>query len=139
MPRKSNQPKQLVAVKLLHRSSNLGGVCKFCFAPQPWKEGEVCSTRTQMRAIAENPVRRIAAEKKTGAPLKEFALKKRCADCPVCQLPRKISEQLRNRNRQAISIDVVVEWLLVEHGIAISRKQFIMHSRARHGLPLGRR
>jgi len=69
---------------------------------------------------------------KGGLSLVEYARKKRAADCPVCQLPEGIRQQMRMASDKKIKRTVVLEWLTQEQGLAITDSDLTVHYSGKH-------
>ncbi len=62
-----------------------------------------------------------------------FVDAKRGVGCAVCALPTAVLEEITsNRDRHRFPLDVILEWLKVEHRIKITRQQYTLHTRGGH-------
>jgi len=76
--------------------------------------------------------RKKAVSGRSGRSLREFWRAQKAVNCKVCALPEAILAQIRGRDRRTASINVVVEWLVKEHGVRITRDEFLSHQRGQH-------
>jgi len=67
-----------------------------------------------------------------GLSLVEYARKKRSADCPVCQLPEDIRQQMRMASEKKIKRTVVLEWLHETQGLAVTDGDLTVHYSGKH-------
>lgn len=67
-------------------------------------------------------------------PLREFIRARRRIGCKVCQIPRKLLQQVRSRTRSRATYPLllVLDWLKA-HGYPITEKEYRQHTNARHG------
>ena len=64
--------------------------------------------------------------------LTQFVRDQKRKGCPVCALPPDVLSEVRSAREKRISRQTVIEWLKVEHGIAIPSAAFDTHVNARH-------
>ena len=67
--------------------------------------------------------------------LYDYMHAKRRADCPVCQLPDDVREQLRGAKKRKIPRADQVEWLNVEVGSSVTSANLDAHYSGRHDTP----
>ena len=74
----------------------------------------------------------MSKSQKETLSLADFMRAKRRAECPVCQLPEEVTEQLAEAGRKKISRRDQIEWLNNELGIDISSADLDKHYSGRH-------
>jgi len=70
--------------------------------------------------------------KRQGRSLVDYERAKRRSACAVCSLPDPLSAEVRAARSKKIPQTTVLEWLREEHGVTLTRAQFVAHSAAHH-------
>ncbi len=70
--------------------------------------------------------------KKKRRSLLDYEKAKRRAACAVCSLPDALVSEVRGARTKKMPQATVLEWLREEHGITLTRSQFVAHSAAHH-------
>lgn len=64
-----------------------------------------------------------------GRSLADYLKAKKCAACPVCQLPDDVKGQLAAASERGIKVADRLEWLTAEYGARITRADLEAHGR----------